>query len=374
MKPRSLSATAAQVYELCPARYRAEQIDRAPGVGSWAAGLGTVCHTALENWVKNGHHTAGDDFEVLQSIYENAYYDVFSEPSEYLNGVALLRVWHARQDWSGRTVVSVEDRNSFDLPSPDGKIRFNYVMDRVDRLDNGEIEVVDYKTSGFPIQPDELRHKIQARAYALAAQLEHPDAPRVWVTFDMLRFDPVGVVFTQDQNRETWRYLKRLVERIWEDDKAPEVLNAECRWCIRRHECKQLKRHVNGGGPLTLDDPLEAVDLRAELFHAKAAIEVLLRDVDAFLLEHCEREDLLEIETEQNVLNVSLGSRRYVNPEQVAKIVGPELLARYGNINVSAIDEMLKSNELSDEQKSQLRQSIGRKTGNPSIKTSKRMS
>lgn len=274
------------MYELCPARFRAERIDYAPSIQNSAANLGTVVHTALERWVLDKHYENGATLDVLHDLYEVAYYQEFADASLLNDGRDMLKTWFDRQDWAGRTVLEAEKKNHFMLPVPGGQVKFNYLFDRLDQHDDGDIEVVDYKTSGFPVTFDDLRAKIQPRCYALAAQIAYPEAPNVWVTFDMLRFDPVGVKFTKEQNADTFRYLKRLAERIWNDDGTKETLNDECRFCVRRHECRALRKHVNAGGPLTLNDPHEAADRRAELYAAKGAIEKLLRDVDDYLLDY----------------------------------------------------------------------------------------
>lgn len=375
MRPRTLSATASHVYEMCPARYKASHIDYVPDLSSTAADLGKVCHLALENYVKDGHHLVhAEALPALLALYDAAYYTFFSDAAQYEDGKGLIIAWHARQDWTDRTVLSTEQKEFFELPTPGGgKIKFNYVMDRVDRHANGDVEVVDYKTSGFPVNPTDLRDKVQGRAYALAAQLKYPDAERIWVSFDMLRFDgPVGVVFTKEQNRETYRYLKRLVERIWEDEEAPEVLNSECRWCVRKTACKKLRLHVNGGGVLSIGDPVEAAKQREELLHAKGAITKQLDQLDEYLMGYLEQNDVFEIELGDVIVEAAISGRRYVNAEQAAEIIGPELLARHGNLTVSAVEGLLKGGELTPEQKSALRRTIGKNKGAPSIKTHKK--
>lgn len=374
MKPKSLSATAASNYELCPARYKAENIEYVPRMSGGAGNLGRVCHSSLEEQIRlalaAGHELPGDLGKLL-GLYESLYYNEFSTASHYIEGEGLLRGWHKRTDFSHRKVLSIEQKSSFELPTPDGtKLKFNFIMDRLDeRTDNDDIEVIDYKTSSLPMSPDKMRTTLQAKAYALAAQIMHPDKRRIWVTFDMLRFDPVSVAFTQQDNRDTYRYLKNLVKRIWEDDGSTERLNPECRFCVRINSCATLRRHVNGGGMLSISDPKEAADQRAELDYARKAMKAQIDDLDAFLLEHCEKNDTFEVLTSKTKMKVTASRRRQVNAEEIVNIAGAEIAADYGNLTVGAVEELVKDQRLTDEQRSAINQAVTRKFSNPHIST-----
>lgn len=374
MIPNSLSATSIQVYEECPKRFEAEYLLRAPSPGGAAASLGTACHETMEPWVADGHYLKNyaDPKAVLKGLYDEAYWRVFADAARYDEGWGLLTKWLDRQDWQGRTVLSAEQKKNFVIKSSAGDIPFNYIMDRVDRLDNGDIEVTDYKTLSQPISPEKLRYKIQARAYALAAQLEHPDANRIWVTFDMLRFEPVGVVFTKEENRETWRYLHALAERVLADSNPQEQLGNGCRFCIRKTVCDALVRHGAGGGSLALSDPAAAAKKRYELSNAKSAITALIVELDEFLVEHCKTNDVLSFDADNYEVVVSASARRQADPATVATIIGPSLMAKYGDLKIASIDIMLKSDDLSPDQKSQVRQAIRKVYSDASVKVAEK--
>lgn len=376
MIPKSLSATSIQAYEECPKRWEAEYLTRAPMPSGAAASLGTACHEAIERWVAEDYYKVDSSLEaqwsVMAALYDQAYWAVFSDSSKYDEGVKLLKSWLARQDWSGREVLSTEVKRSFAIATREGNIPLNYIMDRMDRLSNGDIEVVDYKTLSMPLSPEALKHKIQARVYALAAQLEHPDAERIWVTFDMLRFEPVGVVFTKAENRETWTYLHALAERILSDSDPREQLGSGCRFCIRKTSCESVLKHGAAGGSLGIADPSAAAMKRHDLAAAKSAIEQAIKELDEFLVEHCRENDLLGFDAGDFEVTMSVVGRRQAETSTIAAIVGPDMIARYGDIKISAVDNLLKGDELTSEQKSQVRQAIRKVYGEPSVKITKK--
>lgn len=374
MLPKTLSASAGQVYEGCPARFSAEYDgDRARSVTGQAAGVGIVCHSALEAWVTCDHHVKPppNAIEVMKDLYDAFYWTTFGDTKHYNEGLKLCQSWRARQDWSGRTVLSAERRDRFPLMTTAGPIPFVFVMDRMDRLDSDryEVEVVDYKTVSVPITPDQLHDRIQARAYAVAAQIMHPEADRIWVSFDLLRFDQtVGTVFTREENRENWRYLAKLAQRIVDDNEPEERLNPECRWCVRKHECKQLLRHASAGGALSITDPIAAAEMRFELDNAKRGIEGRISDLDELLLGYCEREELLEFDAGAVNVEVTARRSRSVDAGRAAPVLGPEIMLRHTDLKISTVDALLKGTEITDEQKAALKALIRSSVGEPKVK------
>lgn len=374
MEPKSLSASSAQVFEGCEARWRAEYLERGRDASNSAAALGTVCHDVLERLVKAEYHLnpPPDIDKVINDLYEAAWWREFSDAIRYLEGLKLVHTWWKRQDWEGRTVLSTETKKSFPIKHGDFEVPFNYIMDRVDRHDDGTIEVIDYKTVALNVTAEDLYNRIQARCYALAARIEHPDADKIWVTFDLLRHEPVGVAYTRDDAIATWRYLQDLLGRILASDGTKETLNAECRWCIRKHECSALAAHLEVGGPLSITDPEEAANKRFEIESAMAALKIMVDDLDDVIERYCEEEQLTEFDTAEGV-KVKLAARgtRGIAQSDVVRIIGPELAAANGTMTMRKLDDLVKSDDITNEQKVMLKQAITKTYGTTKVRTSR---
>jgi hypothetical protein len=377
--PKSFSASALNVAELCMARYKAEQIERSKGIGKAPASLGTSVHGALEEFVKHtileGHEEHYDLLTLLM-FFRTSYMNTFntSDPSGEIfdDGIEMLTRWFERQDFKGVTVLSCEVKENFPVKTTIGEIPFNYIWDRFDQIGEGEYKVVDYKTNRWGIRPQDLKKKIQARCYGLAAQIKKPDAKRIWVEFDMLRHDPVGIVYTREENIATWKFIKELAERIIATpvDETPETLNAECRFCVRMQSCGALKRNIASGGIYTVTSAADAVDRRATLEYQAKAIEAAIRELDEMILTEARAQDILEFESEMNRLEITLSAKRSVDPEMVARVIGDDLFKEYGGVSITManVDKLLKSKKLDDAKKSQLRSLIFKKVGEPSVK------
>lgn len=379
MKPESFSATALNVAELCLARYHAEHILRGRGISNNAALLGSSVHGALEMFVKHvilGNNEADNNIKFLLELFRMSYITTFesgeTDTSEYAEGEEMLRAWHQRTTWDNVEVLSAEVKENFLLPTSIGKIPFNYIWDRHDKLGETTYRVVDYKTNRWGINPSDLRKKMQARAYGLACQIKHPDATRVWVEFDMLRHSgPVGTVFTKEDNAATWRTIKTIAQRIVDtpDENIPETLNNECNFCVRKVSCTALTKNVHAGGVFSLP-PEQRIDLRAQLDYQKKAIQKTIEELDELFIAESKETDSFEFDSDQYALHIISKTRRTIDADMAAKILGPNLFEKYGSksLSMASVDKLLKGDELDAFQKEQLSSLIFEKFSEPSIK------
>lgn len=377
MRPKSLSASAALKFELCEAGYRADYIDRVPEIGGSAGLLGSACHHALQFWIESGQYLKfqDQDFVVRQKamavVWEMAYWEYFSDQSRYKDGWEMLLRYINREDFSSRTVMEVEIKKHFMLPTSLGDLQVNYILDRKDRLDNGQIEVVDYKTVARPVQAEDMKGRIQPRLYALAMFIEHKalgeELEGVWVTYDLLRYTPVSIFFTREDCIATWQYLKNLAERIYVSEGVIETLNPECRFCTRKQVCHALRRHSDHGGPLTVTSLEEATDRLAHLQNAKGGLDAAIEELAAITLEFAEKEEEMEWTTDLTEAKVTAKGRREVDSGMIASIIGPDIMVRYGNLTVALVEKILKEENLTDNQKSQIKQYITKKWGKPYV-------
>lgn len=322
--------------------------------------------------------THAADVKFLLDLFKMSYMTTFGtadlDTEDYTDGVEMLKKWFKRTSFEGRTVLSAEVKENFPINTSLGPIPFNFIWDRFDQTGENEYTVTDYKTNRWGINPADLKKKIQARAYGLAAQIKHPNAERIWVQFDMLRHEgPVGIVFTRADNAATWKFMKEKAEQIigTPDDEVPETLNPECLFCVRKQSCNALRRNFSAGGVFSIATSEAMVDQRALLDYQLKAVASALKELDDVILPMMKKEDLTEMESDVNRLQVSISSRREVEPDFVERVIGPQLFHKYGgkSFTVGNVDKLLKGNELTEQQKRDLRNLIFYKKGQPSLKS-----
>lgn len=376
MIPRTLSASSLSVAEGCMARWRDEYLNRGANFQGTAANVGIVCHGTLEDFLRAVFIRKDKSWD------ESIYWEMFNEnalkvlgPSqasaEYEDAKQICARWfntkNRREDLEAVQILSLESKNSFELNILGNKIPFNYIMDRLDRIGPGEYRVVDYKSNRVALSANQLRHKIQARLYALMVQIAYKDAERIWVQFDFLRHSPVEVLFTREDNVVMWKELKRRAQDIVEtpENRAQETLNPDCGWCVRKASCKKLQSNINVGGILS-KTPDELAKIHYELANQEKGRKALLEEVEQQLLRYAIQEDLLEFDTPFGEVKVVAKVRRSVNNEAAAAVLGP-LAGDYQRFSVTDIDKILKQGVLPKPQAELLKMAIQKNVGDPAI-------
>lgn len=375
------------------ARWKAENLERGADLSNKAADTGTAVHGGLEyfvDWCILQGHMEDWNLAKLKEFYEMSYMETFRsadfEADTFKDGWKLCQVWFKRTDLSNRTVLSVEQKLNFPLNTSVGPIPVTYIRDRFDQLkapnadgSGGIYEVVDYKTIRFAPKNSELKGKIQPRIYALATQIEFPQAEQIWVTFDCLRHDPIGsVMFTRDDNVKTYRWLQKEAERIiaanpdLTDPKDPnfvrETLNAECRFCIRKLRCKTLQSNHLAGGVFSVT-PKEAAERIALVNHQLSALQSVQDQLEDIIVKNARELDITEWnQPDGSKVKLTVKGMRYIDQSLAMNIIGPALAQRYGKLNIGELDELLKGDELTDLQKTQLKGLIGKNYSEPSVK------
>ena len=161
------SPTSMITYEKCPKKYELANLLRMPEPGDFqvtAASVGSLVHKICEEGVNRGftsleeYHSLCPDDEVKQMI------TVF---------------WERNKDKIGDSQTEVE------LAVEIGGYRFFGIADRIDKLPDGTVEIIDYKTNKQDVKPDE--RAIQLGFYAIAAEKLGMKVSKL--TLDMLRLD-----------------------------------------------------------------------------------------------------------------------------------------------------------------------------------------
>lgn len=390
MKLERLSASSLQTYMDCPAKYHAEKIAHASGTSSRTpAKKGSICHLAIQNFVQAVYvdKRYPDEWGFLVRELDNAMALILGDDPEvsavYQDALEMLKNWHDRAIISADEVVSLEERNIFQIKTSVGYIPVTYIIDRLDRKFDKDgrmlVEVIDYKTQRENVTTEDLRWKIQVRIYALAAMMlftekENRKPDEIWVTYDLLRYGPVSVMFTRDDCAEIWKTLRKWAERIIKEseDHPKETLGKACMYCLRKGTCESIMKNAEVGGMESLDQ--EGLMSRyLELDAQNKATKYALEEINDRLLQMAIENDETEFESGPYSGKISSRRMRRVDNEKAATILGPVLTSQIGKINVTDIDRLLKSTELSDTQKSMLRSVISTEYGEPKVKITRRL-
>lgn len=235
---KRVSFSRLDTFERCPKKYWLRYVKNLSAPRADSLEFGTIVHAALEDTVRElveRNHRGEIPAEVLRAAYEkNWTKGGCTDRALYEEGREMLDKWRARfGEFDAARVLGLEQRIAFTF----GGVEVSAVVDRVDRLDEDTIQVVDYKTSRAWMLPDDSH---QLALYG-AAMREKYGAKRVRVAFDMLRHDQMIVCdLTEETEKRTEQWVATLAAQLRNAearDEYPEKLNAFCGWCDWREYC-----------------------------------------------------------------------------------------------------------------------------------------
>lgn len=259
--PRSLSPSRVTSFTACPLAFRLRAIDRIPEPPSPHAAKGTLVHTVLERLI--WEHPAGQRSPaaaaaeldrawgelVADPLFEALELDEAAALEFRADAATLVENYFALEDPDTVEAVGVEVSMEADL----GSLRLRGIIDRLDRLADGTLVVVDYKTGRAPPERFERGKLTGVHIYALLCELNLGTVP-VEVRLLHLR-EPL--VITAYPNPQTLRGQRQRTLAVWHAiERACERVDFQprpsglCAYCSYQSLCPAF-----GGTPPALDPP-----------------------------------------------------------------------------------------------------------------------
>lgn len=350
------------------------------GFSTPAADLGTVCHSALEFYVKTAvmTETHPQTEETLLDYYQMFYLKIFKdhdfELPQYADGVQMMRTWFKRnKNWDEFEVVSLEHKRTFMLHTPVGQVPCNFIIDRLDRIDDETMRVVDYKSWQNKLYPDDVKRTVQARIYAVAVKVLYPEIKRVHVVYDQLRHTEVGAYFMSRDLEESWIWLQKRVRYLQEleEDDIKETVNPQCGFCVKKNNCGAFRKHTTAGGILGLTEA-QLLERAVDLKNSASLIASALSEIETLVQGRAEADEdgeLSHTREDGSEINARLKPRyaSFVVEDGVRALVGEELYLKYARIGTAGHKNMLDDDELTPEQVVALKELRRRSAKEPAL-------
>src|SRR6185312_3041241 len=167
-----LSASAIEAYATCPMKFAVQKRWRLPEEPSAAMQYGAAMHTALKDFYEAASRgidrSADETVEIFRREFELAKIDEELQRKLYeRQGEEQLRQFIGLRSLEPKPeVLSTEKSIRFAIED----VTINGRIDRIDRLQDGGVQVLDYKT-GAPRNTLDAVNSIQLGLYWLAAEL-----------------------------------------------------------------------------------------------------------------------------------------------------------------------------------------------------------
>ena len=238
---RGLSASAIEKYETCPLQFKLSRDWRIPEESHAALQYGGAMHLALRHYYDavrfSKSATAAEVVQVFRDEFAKAVIpDDYQRELYEHQGQRQLQDFIAVAERGSLQVLHTEQ--DFTIEVAGSKVRGK--IDRIDRLEDGTVRIVDYKTGKAKTQED-ADNSLQLSVYALAAQQKWGYKASA-LALQNLEDGSMPITTRDDID------LREVVERVREV--AQEIAAAafhpnpgrHCNWCGFRNLCPATEK------------------------------------------------------------------------------------------------------------------------------------
>jgi len=243
-----LSYSAISTYQKCPLSYKYSYILKLPTKPSHHLSFGSSIHSALE-FFYNVDIPEPCSLERLLEELDNVWlrdgYESEKQEQEFKEkGRAILTQFYHENLPSFAVPLAIERRFSLDV---DG-ITINGIIDRVDRLSNGGIEIIDYKTNNKLPPKTKINTDLQLPIYHMAIENIYGEPPQKVTLYFLVPNQRITTTKTKSDIKKAKDIIHKVAGDI-QDNKFEPFKNALCPWCDFIERCMEEYPDVHKGDP-----------------------------------------------------------------------------------------------------------------------------
>jgi len=233
----SLSASDLSLYLTCPLKYKFARVFGIPQEPTINQRFGILFHNVLERFHKEPPEHPAEGLGVLNRLFESGWRRTgFGSSDDELQfrdrAREALRLYWERERESEGEPVWLEKK--FDFKVGDHHVRGR--VDRVDRLPDGDYELIDYKT-GERKSEEDLDDDLQLALYRMAAREAWGIEASTGSYYYVLDAEKVPAPTRPDDAERVERTVLQVGEGILSQDFEPRPSPSVCSWCDYRLIC-----------------------------------------------------------------------------------------------------------------------------------------
>lgn len=354
---KHLSFSRLQRFEQCPAAFKYQYIDQVRADHDATPLLfGKVVHATLERIFQDviaEERTGPIDEARAQKVFGEAWTESgLVGALIYREGLDLVRMFVRSEGVvDHRDVLAVE--KEFRLPL--GRFTVIGSIDRVNRVDDETIEVVDYKTNRALFTREEVEDSLQLSLYEVAARRIWPWAKKVRLSFAMLRHGlRMTTSRTPEQLEAALAYAETLGKMTEEAGDFRPRVTGNCAYCDFRDRCPAYASALKGTRTTVVADPsdLEAVaQEREEVTKLSKILYARKSELEQVLRAHLRKHDDLVLAGVRYALVPTQTTRYPLGPtlrvlEAQTGLPREDLLERVATIDKDALDALIRQQSL----------------------------
>ncbi len=348
MQIKSLSATGIRDFLQCVLKIVFRYDREIVSVKNDHMKIGIAVHEAIEQFtrrmlVKKSFPDASD-YEFAISSFMNSATQVGLETlSFYSDGKKMVTDYIDKYDPS-EEILDVEHR--FKLTTPEG-IPIVGAIDKVVRVNDDTIAIIDYKTSRTAMTNWQLQDDIQLSMYDLAASIIWPEYTNRILYLDYVRIDKQVSTYRTEEDRVTFR---EFLVSLWtqfnkvEEEEVRGTINNLCGWCDYKIYCPTYEAFINSDSiaipPLSEMEDADFLNHWTSVNDKKSALEARQREHKIKASERAMRGDDIKDGTRE--LHSNQDARTNYDIEEVVEIMPQEDLFTVLAANKARLDRYVR--------------------------------
>lgn len=165
-----LSYSQIQTFDICPLHYKLKYILKIPVPQTAAQSFGTSVHSTLRDfyqaWMRGEKLQIDKVIDILKKNWINEGYTSKAHEQSAFEKAKRISLQYLRKNFSKENLpVALELPFNFLIKN----LKIGGRIDRIDKIDKNNIEILDYKTGNNMPEEKELKNDLQLTFYALAA-------------------------------------------------------------------------------------------------------------------------------------------------------------------------------------------------------------
>jgi putative RecB family exonuclease len=247
--PKSLSPSRLQDFQSCPRKYQHTSIDRIPQPASYASAKGRFVHYVFEHLyqlpgpertIERAREFVAPALEIV--LTEDVRNDIGLDDAmleKLLKETEdIITTYFQMEDPQSIHHEGVELRLGVDI---DGTPLFG-ILDRLDRDEDGELVIVDYKTGGLPNRNYDTSTFANAELYAALCEAklgEQPKKIRLLYVADGTAIERYVTDITVKARAHAAANAWQRINRYYDDGDFPATPSkSSCRFCAFKEICR----------------------------------------------------------------------------------------------------------------------------------------
>ncbi len=356
MKP--LSYTQISLYQTCPLCYKLQYIDGLEPKEKGYFSFGTTMHDCAEYFFKVKVPPPPSLEELLQYYQKNwlseGYESADEEASYKAYGRELLTKFWEIHSSDFRMPIAVEWMFYIDIEG----VKLRGFIDRVDKLDSGGLNIVDYKTDKRLFTRDDLARNLQLTLYQLAVEQSWFLPVEKLTLYHFRSNTPCSCGPRSEAQLEEAKKLVLEVAEGIAGERFPAIEGERCPCDFAEH-CPYYKHKFaleRGEGDILKEAAVpESVERYVALQKEIKGLELKLKELKDMIVAYCQVQDLNRVFGKEHALTYSLVERAGFSEDEVRALLEPEgLLDRVLSLDQSKLRQLISDETVAEDIRNRL--------------------